>query len=204
MQFLLDLLPVIVFFVVFKIAGLIPALAGDPFQSLMVATAALIVVTVAQSAWLWLRHRRVSRMQLVTAGLVLVFGGLTLYLQDDLFIKLKPTMVYLLFAAVFLGSELFTELPVVRRMMEGAVALPSSGHWSALNTAWVVFFVALAALNVWVASTWYYDHELWVDFKLFGLMGLTLLFVVTQAAWLALHAVPGADGAGDDTSEGEA
>jgi intracellular septation protein len=204
MQFLLDLLPVIVFFVVFKVTGMFPEIAADQFQALMIATAALIVVTVTQSAWLWVRHRKVSRMQLITAGLVLVFGGLTLYLQDDLFIKLKPSMVYLLFAAAFLGSDLLTEQPVIRRMMENVVQMREERLWSVLNTAWVVFFIALAALNIWVASNWYYDHELWVDFKLFGLMGLTLIFVIAQAIWLTRHAIPieedGEDGTEDESA----
>jgi intracellular septation protein len=198
MQLLLDFLPVIVFFIVFKLAGLVPALAGDQFQALMVATAALIVVTVVQSLWLWFRHHRVSRMQLITAGLVLAFGGLTLYLRNDLFIKLKPSIVYLMFAGAFLGSDLFTDSPLVRRMMEGAVQMSEDRLWSLLNTSWVVFFIGLAALNVWVASTWYYDHALWVDFKLFGLLGLTLVFVIIQAIWLSRHALPVDDDAADD------
>jgi len=198
MQFLLDLLPVIVFFAVFKLVGLIPGLVADEFGALLVATGALLVVTIAQAAWLWLRHRRISRMQLITAGLVLVFGGLTLYLQDDVFIKLKPSLVYLLFAGAFLGSDLMTDTPLARRMMSSAIELDDERLWSHLNTAWVVFFVALAALNLWVASHWYYDHELWVDFKLFGLMGLTLLFVLAQAIWLSRHASPVDDDAEPD------
>lgn len=175
MQTLLDLLPIIVFFAVFKLWGIYPA------------TAALIVVTLVMTAWLWLRERRVSRMQLITAGLVLVFGGLTLWLQDETFVKWKPTVAYWLFAAGFLGSALFTERSFAERLMGEAIVLRDPSLWRRVNLSWVLFFLALGGLNLYVAYR--YPTETWVDFKLFGLMGLTLLWVVAQAIWLTQHAV---------------
>lgn len=169
MQFLVDLLPVIAFFAAYKLYGI------------YVATTVLIVAVVGQTVVTWVRHRKVSRMLLVTAALVLVFGGLTLYLRDPLFIKWKPTVVNCLFAAAFLISE-FTPGPnLLERMMSEMVRLPRR-DWTGLNLMWVTFFLASGALNLYVAFN--YPEAVWVNFKLFGLTGLTLLMALAQGLWL--------------------
>jgi intracellular septation protein len=168
MQFLVDLLPVIAFFAAYKLYGI------------YVATTVLIVAVLGQTLLSWIRHRKVSRTLLVTAALVLVFGGLTLYLRDPVFIKWKPTVVNCLFAAAFLISE-FTPGPnLLERMLSEMVRLPKR-DWTGLNLMWVLFFLATAALNLYVAFN--YPEPVWVNFKLFGLTGLTLVVALIQGAW---------------------
>jgi len=169
MQFFVDLLPVIAFFAAYKLYGI------------YVATGVLIVAVVGQTVVTWIRHRTVSKMLLVTAALVLVFGGLTLYLRDPLFIKWKPTVVNCLFAAAFLISE-FTPGPnLLERMMSEMVRLPRR-DWMGLNLMWVVFFLATAVLNLYVAFN--YPEAVWVNFKLFGLTALTLLPMAVVGLWI--------------------
>jgi intracellular septation protein len=171
MQLLFDLLPVLLFFIAYKMAGI------------YVATAVLIVGVLAQTLISWIRHRKVSPMLLTSAVLVLVFGGLTLLVHDATFIKWKPTIVNWLFAAAFLISQ-FTKGPtIVERMMGEQMKLDSPALWTRLNLMWVCFFVVVGALNLWVAFS--FSESTWVNFKLFGLMGLTLVFALAQGVWLA-------------------
>lgn len=170
MQFLLDLLPVIAFFVAYKLADI------------YVATGVLIVGVLIQTAWSWFRHRKVSPMLLTSAVLVLVFGGLTLAIHDPTFIKWKPSIVNWLFAGAFLVSHYMSGPTIVQRLMGENVTL-DTGSWKRLNLAWVAFFVFAGALNLFVAFR--YDEATWVNFKLFGLMGLTLVFALAQGVWIA-------------------
>lgn len=169
MQILVDLFPVIAFFAAYKLKGI------------YVATAVLLVAVLAQTLLSWIRHRKVSRTLLVTAVLALVFGGLTLYLRDPTFIKWKPTVVNVLFAVVFLGSE-FTPGPnLLQRSLSEVVRLPR-GDWTSLNLMWVLLFLASAGLNLYVAYN--YPEDVWVNFKLFGLTGLTLVLMAVQGMWI--------------------
>jgi intracellular septation protein len=173
MQFLFDLLPVIAFFVAYKLADI------------YVATGVLIVGVLLQTAVSWIRHRKVSPMLLTSAVLVLVFGGLTLLVHDATFIKWKPTIVNWLFAVAFLVSQYLSGPTLVQRLM-GANVEMSPGDWRRLNLAWVGFFIFAGALNLWVAFR--FDEATWVNFKLFGLMGLTLLFALAQGIWISRRA----------------
>jgi intracellular septation protein len=173
MQFVVDLLPVIAFFIAYKIAGI------------YIATAVLIVGVLAQTLVSWIRFRKVSPMLLTTAGLVMLFGGLTLYLHDATFIKWKPTIVNWLFALVFLASHFVRGPTVIQRMLGENVTL-AAADWTWLSVAWVAFFVLSGGLNLYVAYN--YPEATWVNFKLFGLMGLTLLFAVIQGFWIARRA----------------
>jgi intracellular septation protein len=173
MQFLVDLLPVIAFFVAYKLAGI------------FVATGVLIVGVLLQTLVSWIRHRKVSGMLLASAVLVLIFGGLTLLIRDPVFIKWKPTIVNWLFAAAFLVSEFLSGPSIVQRMLGENVALDGPS-WTKLNLMWVGFFVVAGALNIFVAYR--FDEATWVNFKLFGLMGLTLLFALAQGVWIARKA----------------
>ena len=181
MQFLVDLLPVIAFFVAYKLAGI------------YVATGVLIVGVLLQTAVSWLRHRKVSGMLLTSAVLVLVFGGLTLLVHDATFIKWKPTIVNWLFAAAFLVSQYTPGASIVQRMLGENVTL-DDGSWMRLNLAWVGFFVIAGVLNLYVAFR--YDEATWVNFKLFGLMGLTLAFALAQGVWIARKAEAAGAGPG--------
>ena len=170
MQFLFDLLPVIAFFVAYKLAGI------------YVATGVLIVGVLLQTLVSWIRHRKVSGMLLTSAVLVLIFGGLTLLIHDATFIKWKPSIVSWLFAAAFLVSQ-YTKGPSIIRRMLGENATLDDASWMTLNFMWVGFFVFEGALNLYVAYR--FDEATWVNFKLFGLMGLTLLFALAQGVWIA-------------------
>lgn len=172
MKLLFDFLPILLFFVAYKLTDI------------YVATGVLIVASLAQVGWLWLRHRRVEKLPLITAGLVLVLGGATLILHDPIFVKWKPTVVNGLFAIAFLGSRFIGEKTLLERMLGGQLELPRP-VWVKLTFAWVVFFCVLGAVNLYVAFT--FDENTWVNFKLFGMMGLTLVFVLAQATYMSRH-----------------
>jgi intracellular septation protein len=124
-------------------------------------------------------------MLLTSAALVLVFGGLTLLIRDPTFIKWKPSIVNWLFAAAFLASQYIRGPTIIERMMGQNVALDATS-WRKLNLAWVGFFVVAGVLNLYVAYR--YSEATWVNFKLFGLMGLTLAFALAQGYWIARKA----------------
>jgi intracellular septation protein len=172
MKFLFDLFPVIVFFAAFKLADI------------YVATATAIAATVLQVAWLKLRRKPVEPMLWASLGLIVVFGGATLLLRDETFIKWKPTVLYWLFGVVLACSELFFRRNLIRAMLGAQVHLPDP-IWVKLNWSWVAFFAFMGAANLYVAFR--FPTDLWVNFKLFGGMGLMLLFVVAQAFFLARY-----------------
>lgn len=180
MKLLFDFFPILLFFIAYKLWGI------------YAATAVAIVASVTQVSVHWWRHRRVENMHLVTLALVVVLGGLTLLLQDERFIMWKPTLVNWLFALAFLGSRFFGEKTLVQRMMGSQIVLPRP-IWNRLNWSWVVFFLLLGAANVYVAFYYGLDlsaderRDIWVNFKLFGMMGLTFAFVIAQAFYLARH-----------------
>lgn len=175
MKFLFDFLPIILFFIAFKIPD-------DPQQGIMLATAVAIIVSIMQVAFSWFRHQKVEKMHLITMGLIVVLGGATLLLQDERFIKWKPTVVNWLFAAVFVGSQFFGSKNIIKRMMDEKITLPDA-IWGHLNLAWAFFFFATGCANLYVAFN--FPTEIWVNFKLFGILGLTVLFVIGQAMYLS-------------------
>jgi intracellular septation protein len=172
MKFFFDLLPVLAFFVAFQLAGI------------YVATAVAIATTFVQVAWLKLRGKRVDAMLWASFVIIVVFGGATLVLQDETFIKWKPTVLYWLLGMVLGGAPLMFGRNLIRAMLSEQVRLPDP-VWSRLNWSWVGFFVFMGGLNLYVAYN--YSTDLWVNFKLFGGMGLMLVFVVVQALFLARH-----------------
>lgn len=172
MKVLFDFFPIVLFFIAYK------------FQGIYVATAIAIVASFIQVGLYWLKHHRVENMHLVTLVLIVVFGGLTLGLQDEAFIKWKPSVVNWLFGIVFLGSQFIGKKNIVERMMSSAITLPDT-IWPRLNMAWSVFFIALGFANMYVMYN--FDTDTWVDFKLFGMMGLTLAFLVAQGIYLARY-----------------
>ncbi len=172
MKFLFDFFPILLFFIAYKL------------YDIYVATAVAIVASFVQVGLFWLKHHRFETMHLVTLGLIVVFGGATLLLEDEMFIKWKPTVLNWLFALVFLGSQYIGQKSLVERMMSKAITVPRP-IWSRLNMSWVVFFSAVGFINLYVVYS--YDTDTWVNFKLFGMMGLTLLFVLAQAFYLARH-----------------
>jgi len=177
MQALLDFLPVIAFVAAYWITG-------DMSTAIVVIMAAVTL----QLAATWLMKRELNKMLVASAALVIVLGGISLFLDNPVFFKWKPTGLYWLFAAVFLGSQFVGEQPLVKRMMQSVsqddFELPDN-VWRQLNLAWVVFFIVSGTANIYVAYT--YEESVWVNFKLFGLFGLTFVFMVIQALWLSRH-----------------
>jgi intracellular septation protein len=171
-RILFDLFPVILFFIAYKVV--------DIFAATLVA----IVASIAQIAWLKLRGRKVDNMQWASLAIIVVFGGMTLFLHDETFIKWKPTVLYGLFALALLGGRYLAGRNLIRSMMGAQVRLPDP-VWERLNLAWAAFFVLLGVLNIWIAYN--FSTEVWVNFKLFGSLGLTVLFVIGQAFWFSRH-----------------
>ena len=196
MRFLFDLFPVLLFFVVYKSFDYLPTEAIDaantlPFMSLtpgkasdaiFLATAVAIIASFVQVTLFWLKHHRFEKMHVISLALITLFGGATLVLQDPVFIKWKPTLLNWLFALIFLSSHYIGEKPLTQRMMSHAISVPAS-IWRRVNLAWTAFFAFAGLANLYVAYA--FSEQTWVDFKLFGLMGLTLVFVFAQALYLA-------------------
>jgi intracellular septation protein len=185
----LELGPLIVFFFANSrgedLARAFPALAalGGP---IFVATAIFIVATIVALTASWLLTRRLAIMPLVTGVIVLIFGGLTLWLQDDVFIKMKPTIVNLLFGTALLGGLWFGR-PLLGYVFDSVFRLTDEG-WRKLTFRWGLFFFVLAALNevIWRS----FSTDVWVSFKVFGIMPLTVLFTLTQMPLIQRHALP--------------
>jgi intracellular septation protein len=170
MQLLFDFFPVIAFFIAYKLTDI------------YVATGVIIVAVVLQTAVQWIRFRKVSSMALISGALVLVFGGLTLWIHDEMFIKWKVTVVNWLFAAGFLLSHFIGEKPFIQRMLSGNIELERS-LWLKLSWMWISFFTALGAINLYI--TYNFSTDVWAAFKLYGMIGLTLAFALLQGFWLA-------------------
>ncbi|MEK9776794.1 MAG: septation protein A [Quisquiliibacterium sp.] len=174
MKLLFDLLPVLLFFIAFKVADI------------YVATGVAIVTSFVQIAWLKLRAKSVETVQWVSLGIIVVFGGMTLLLHDETFIKWKPSVLYGFFALALLIARLVMRRNLIQIMMGKQIKLPAL-IWDRLNIAWILFFGFMACLNLFVAYR--FDTETWVNFKLFGTMGLTLVFVLAQAVYFSRHLI---------------
>jgi intracellular septation protein len=172
MKFLFDIFPVLLFFLAFKV------------WDIYVATAVAIGATFLQVGWSWVRHRKVDGMLWVSMAIIAVFGGATLLLQNETFIKWKPTVLYWLFAVTLLGAELLFKRNLIRAMMEKQITLPDP-VWRKLNLSWIGFFALMGAANLYVAFS--FPTDFWVNFKLFGGIGLMLVFVLAQGLLLSRH-----------------
>jgi len=188
MKLFFDFLPIVLFFIAYKFGGGIYTWDGQEYdiKGIYVATAVMIVATVLQTSFNWLVHRKIEKSHLITLVLVLVLGGATLWLQNPDFIKWKPTAVNWLFALAFLGAHIFTDKSLLERMMAEHIQLPTA-IWFRLNIAWVLFFILSGAANLYVAFN--FDEATWVNFKLFGLLGITIVFIIAQSIYLAKHAI---------------
>ena len=172
MKLLFDLFPVILFFVAFKIQGI------------YVATSVAIAATVAQIIWTKWRHGKVDTMLWVSFAIIGVFGGATLLLHDETFIKWKPTVLYWLFSVILLVSNLFFKKNLMRSLLQEKIALPLH-IWHRLNLSWSLFFAAIGFINLYVAFN--YSTDDWVNFKLFGFTALMAVFILAQSVWLAKY-----------------
>lgn len=170
MKLLFDFFPIFLFFIVYKVSDI------------YAATLAAIIATAVQVAVTWFKTRKVEPMHLVSLAIIVIFGGATLFLKDELFIKWKPTVLNWLFGIAFLASQLFGKRTLIERMLGSQIELPEP-VWRRLNLSWAFFFIVLGGVNLFVLYN--FTTETWVNFKLFGLLGLTFLFVILQSVYLA-------------------
>lgn len=207
MKQLFDFFPILLFFILYKfyldlpdelILGInawVPLMEltpGESSDAIYLATLAAILATLIQVAAAAVVVKKVEKMPLITLALLIFFGGATLALKDPLFIQWKPTAINWLFGLVFLGSQFIGDKPLIQRMMGKAIEIREQRVWLQLNLAWVGFFVVAGIANMIVAPEidplgLQFSEDTWVDFKLFGLMGMTLAFVVAQAFYLARY-----------------
>jgi len=169
MKQLLDFIPLIIFFAIYKMVDI------------YAATGSLIVTTGLVLAYTYFKHGKAEKMQIITFLMVLVFGSLTLILHDDVFIKWKVTFIYALFAVALLASQYVFKKSIIKQMLGKELTLPES-VWTRLNLAWAAFFIILSILNVYVAFS--LPQEVWVNFKVFGLLGATLVFTLLSGVYI--------------------
>lgn len=204
MKLLFDFFPIILFFVSYYqatfltentfIGQLINPDKPDFINATIIATAVAIIASFIQVGYHWFKTHQFERMHLFSLTLITVLGGITIFLGNPAFIQWKPTVLNWLFAGVFLGSMFIGEKSIIQRMMKDQISLPEN-VWKTLNLSWVGFFFISGAANLYVA--FYYNlgaaeadrMDTWVNFKLFGLMGLTIAFVILQAIYLSQHII---------------
>ena len=172
MKLLIDFFPIILFFVAFKVWGI------------YAATGVAIVATIAQIAYLRIKTGKIEPMQWVSLGVIVLFGGATLLAHNEDFIKWKPTVLYWLMGAALLFGQLIFKKNLLRSVMGAQLQLPDA-IWLKLNWAWTAFFALMGALNLWIA--FHFDTDTWVNFKLFGGMGLMVAFVIAQAIYMSRY-----------------
>jgi|SRR5664279_3221791 intracellular septation protein len=172
MQLIADYFPLILFFLAFK------------WQGIMVATAVAIAASIAQIAWFkW--KGKLSAIHLLTLAIIVVFGGATLILQDEVFIKWKPTVLYGTFGVILLVGKLVFGRDLIGYLLKDITLPPAV--WTRVTWSWTAFFAAMAVLNWYVA--FHYSTDTWVNFKVFGGIGLFLAFALVQGIFLARHVV---------------
>ncbi len=180
MKLLFDLFPLLIFFGAFK------------FYDIFIATAAAIIATFIQVGVFWTKHRRFETIHILTLVIITLFGGLTILLKDDIFIKWKPTIVNWLFSGVIVSMLMFSRKSALEFIMGKQIKLPGP-IWRRLNWAWALFFLVLGGLNLYIAFYYNLDADpevrtaTWVNFKVFWLFGLTMVFAVAQMFFISKH-----------------
>ena len=185
MKQFIDFIPLLLFFIVYKIEPRIVEIAGHSltFGAIFSATAMLILSSVVVYGILFFKQRKLEKSQWLTLIACIVFGSLTLAFHSETFLKWKAPVVNWLFALAFAGSHFIGDKLLIKRVMGHALTLPDA-VWTRLNLAWITFFLFCGAANLFVAFTF---QSIWVDFKVFGSLGLTVLFLVGQGIYLSRH-----------------
>jgi intracellular septation protein len=178
MKLAIELGPLLVFF------------GGNAAAGIYAGTAAFMVATLVALAVAMVRYHKVPIMPLISGAVVLVFGGLTLYLRDDTFIKLKPTIVYLMFAGLLAAGLLFRK-PLLELLLGSAFRMSDEG-WRKLTWRWIFFFLAMAVVNELVWR--HVSTDVWVSFKAFGFLPLTFVFALAQVPLMQRYSSPAAEG----------
>jgi intracellular septation protein len=202
MKFLFDFLPVVLFFAAYKLFGSMPPeliqmvnqvpyvslSQNEARDSLIFATLILLIASLVQNALHWLIYKRFEKMHLISFGILLVFGRMTVIFKDPNFIKWKVSIFNWVFAVVLIGSLFIGNKTLIERMMSHAISVPKN-TWKTVTVMWALFFGLIGILNIIVA--FYYPGENdknWVNFKLFGIFGLTVVFMIVQAIYLSRYA----------------
>lgn len=175
MKFLYDYFPILCFFIAYKLFGI------------FTATAVTMVASVLQVGIYWLKYRRFEKLHIITLLFVLILGGSTLIFHKVIFIKWKPTIIYWIFAIVLAVSQFIGRRPLLHRMLADKISLPDK-IWQRLNISWAIFFAALGALNIYVV--YHMNTNAWVNFKMFGTLGITLVFIIAQGLYMAKYMDP--------------
>jgi intracellular septation protein len=173
-KFLFDLFPLILFFLAFK------------FSDIFTATAVAIVAGIGQFVWLKARGKAIEATHWINLTVIVVFGGATLIFHNDAFIKWKPTVLYWLFGGILLVGKWFFGRNLIQKVMGSQIDMPKA-VWDKLNISWALFFIASGVLNLYVAFSGHFTEAQWVNFKVFGLMALMLVFVVAQSLWIGRY-----------------
>lgn len=171
-----DFFPVLLFFLAFKFYGIYAATVVG-----IVATALQVILTVTIK-------KKLDKQQLITLIVFVLFGGMTLYFHNPIFVKWKPSIIFWLFGIILLGSHFFGEKPLMQRMMEKmleANSPPPAHAWKKINIAWAIFFVTLGSVNIFVA--YHFSTDAWVNFKFYGILGLLFSFSFLQALYLSRY-----------------
>jgi len=172
MKLLFDFFPILLFFVGYKFFGI------------FVATIIAMIASLLQVGFFWFKHRRIEITHAVTLILILVLGTATLFLHDSIFIKWKPTAIYWVFSLLFMGSQFIGNKPFIQRLMDNKIDLPQN-VWQRLNLSWAIFFVCMGGINLYVAYK--FSTDIWVNFKLFGTLGSTIVFGILQSLYMAKY-----------------
>lgn len=175
MKFLYNFFPVILFFVIYKISNI------------YIATTALMIASFIQTFGYWMVRHTFEKMHLISFLVIVILGTITLLLHDPIFIKWKPTLVSWIFSGIFLGSQLILKKPALHYLMSKTLSL-SDRVWNYLNLSWAFFFLAIGFINLYVA--YHFDTNIWINFKLFGILGATFLFGLIQSIVIARTSSP--------------
>ena len=171
-KILFDFFPIVLFFITYKIYGF------------YAATVVVILATLSQIAIHWLRYRKLEKLHLITLAFVVVFGGATLIFNNELFFKWKPSILNWFLGLLLLGSQFVSNKNIAQRVMEKQFSLPKP-IWTKLNFSWAIFLITLGFINLYIVYN--FDTDTWVNFKLYGFFGITLLFGFLQAIYLSKH-----------------
>lgn len=204
MKILLDFLPLAFFFATYKIAGMHPEAAaafsthwlgalvqggvvGVKEAPVLLGTVVVAIATVAQAVWMKVVGRKIDLMLWISLALVLVLGGLTVWLHNETFIKWKPSIAFWLMGLVFWGSQTFFQRNLLRQTLGAELELPDT-IWQRLNFAWVAYFGVMGLVNIWVMYS--FSTDAWVSFHSFGTTVLSVVFIVAQGVYLSRHLEP--------------
>jgi intracellular septation protein len=172
MKLLFDFLPIGLFYIAYKLYGI------------YVATGVAIAASILQVAYSRIKNKQFDMVQVIFLFTIALLGGATIMLHNEIFIKLKPTIVYWILAGLLIATSLFSKKPLIQKLTEKNIDLPPA-IWRKLTVAWLLFFVTMGGANLFVV--YHFSTDTWANFKLFGIPGLSLVFTIAQFVYLAKY-----------------